>query len=65
MWHPRRMEVGMHDLAPSLYVQKVFFSELNIHNGDSIQTMGFFFQKRKYLLKIQCGISEMLQKVPI
>lgn len=64
MWHPRRMEVGMHDLAPSFYVQKVFFSEVNIHNGDSIQTMGFFSRKEN-ILKIQCGISEMLQKVPI
>lgn len=46
MWHPRRMEVGMHDLAPSLYVQKVFFSEVNIRNSDSIQTMGFFSEKK-------------------
>jgi len=46
MWHPRRKEVGMHDLAPSLFVQKVFFTELNIHDSDSIQW--FFSRKEKY-----------------
>lgn len=65
MWHPRRMEVGMHDIAPSLYVQKVFFTEVNIHNGDSVQTGGGGGFRKENTVKIQCGISEMLQKVPI